>query len=150
MRILLADDHEVVRIGLRTVIARRPSMEVVGEAGTGCDAVSLARQLLPDVVLMDVRMPGGSGLEACRQIKAEYPEMRVIILTSYPDDDVLFEAISAGADGYVLKQVGSDDLIRALERVGQGESMIDPLVANRVWPKCDRPASRSRPRHLPA
>jgi DNA-binding NarL/FixJ family response regulator len=132
---LLADDHEVVRVGLRTLITRRPGLEVVGEAGTGCEAVSMARQLRPDVVVMDVRMPGSSGLEACRQIKAEYPEMRVIILTSFPDDDVLFDAISAGADGYVLKQIGSDDLIRALERVGQGESMIDPAVAHRVLAK---------------
>ena len=131
--VLLVDDHEVVRVGVRALNERPPGMEVVGEAGTVREAVNQARQLAPDVVVLDIRLPGGSGLEACRQIKAHRPETRIIVLTSYPDDEVLFDAISAGADGYVLKQIGSDDLVRALERVGRGESLLDPSVTNRVF-----------------
>lgn len=135
LRVLLVDDHEVVRVGLRALIARQPGMEVVGEAGTVREAVSLAGRLAPDVVVLDVRLPGSSGLEACQQIKVHWPETRVIILTSFPDDEVLFDAIAAGADGYVLKQIGSDDLIRALERVGRGENLLDPSVTDRVFAK---------------
>jgi two-component system response regulator DevR len=133
LRVLLVDDHEVVRVGLRALIERQPGMEVVGEAATAREAVSQTGRFAPDVVVLDVRLPGSSGLEACRQIKARWPETRIIILTSFPDDEVLFDAISAGADGYVLKQVGSDDLIRALERVGRGESLLDPSVTDRVF-----------------
>ena len=133
LRILLVDDHEVVRVGLRALIERQPGMEVVGEAGTAREAVSQTGRLAPDVAVLDVRLPGSSGLDACRQIKARWPQTRIIILTSFPDDEVLFDAIAAGADGYVLKQVGSDDLIRALERVGRGESLLDPSVTDRVF-----------------
>jgi two-component system response regulator DevR len=135
LRILLVDDHEVVRLGVRALIDRQPEMEVVGEAGTVREAVSQAEQLLPDVVVLDVRLPGGDGLEACEKIKSQRPETRVIMLTSFPDDHVLFDAIAAGADGYVLKQIGSDDLIRALERVGRGESLLDPSLTERVFSK---------------
>jgi two-component system response regulator DevR len=135
LRVLLVDDHEVVRVGLRALIERQPGMEVVGEASTAREAVRHTGRLAPDVVVLDVRLPGTDGLEACRQIKAHWPETRIIILTSFPDDEVLFEAISAGADGYVLKQVGSDELIRALERVGRGESLLDPSVTDRVFAK---------------
>lgn len=132
MRILLVDDHEVVRLGLKTLLGRQPGMDVVGEAGTASEAISLARQLLPDVIVLDIRLSGSSGLDACRQIKADRPETRIIILTSFPDDTMVVEAIGAGADGYVLKQIGSDDLIRALERIGRGESTIDPAVTGRL------------------
>jgi DNA-binding NarL/FixJ family response regulator len=135
LRILLVDDHEVVRVGVRALIERQPGMEVIGEASTVREAVSQAEQLAPDVVVLDIRLPGGSGLEACRQIKAHRPETRIIILTSYPDDEVLFDAIAGGADAYVLKQIGSDDLIYALERVGRGESLLDPTVTNQVFAK---------------
>jgi DNA-binding NarL/FixJ family response regulator len=135
LRILLVDDHEVVRVGVRALIERQPGMQVVGEAGTVREAVEQARSLLPDVVLLDVRLPGGDGLEACRQIKGERPETRIIVLTSFPDDEVLFDAIASGADGYVLKQIGSDDLVRALEQVGRGESLLDPSVTGRVFAK---------------
>jgi two-component system response regulator DevR len=133
LRVLLVDDHEVVRVGLRALIERQPDMEVIGEAATSREAVSQAGRLAPDVVVLDVRLPGSSGVEVCRQIKARWPAMRIIILTSFPDDEVLFDVIAAGADGYVLKQVGSDDLIRALERVGRGESLLDPSVTDRVF-----------------
>jgi two-component system response regulator DevR len=135
LRILLVDDHEVVRVGVRALIERQPGMEVIGEASSVRGAVSLAKQLAPDVVVLDVRLPGGDGLEACRQIKDDRPETRIIVLTSYPDDEVLFDAISCGADGYVLKQIGSDELIRALERVGCGESLLDPSLTDRVFAK---------------
>jgi DNA-binding NarL/FixJ family response regulator len=135
LRILLVDDHEVVRVGVRALIERQAGMEVVGEATTVREAVSQAKQLAPDVVVLDIRLPGGNGLDACRQIKALRPETRIIILTSFPDDEVLYNAIAAGADGYVLKQIGSDDLIHALERVGQGESLLDPSLTARVFAK---------------
>ena len=135
LRILLVDDHEVVRVGLRGLIERQPEMEVVGEAGSVREAVSQAKQLTPDVVVLDIRLPGGDGLEACRQIKAQRPETRIIVLTSYPDDEMLFDAIACGAEGYVLKQIGSDDLIRALEQVGRGGSLLDPSLTNRVFAK---------------
>jgi two-component system response regulator DevR len=144
LRILLVDDHEVVRLGVRGLIERQSGMEVVGEAGTVREAVSQVEQLAPDVVLLDVRLPGGNGLEACRQIKALRPETRIIVLTSYPDDEVLFDAIACGAEGYVLKQIGSADLIRALERVGRGESLLDPSVTDRVFAKMREVRQRER------
>jgi DNA-binding NarL/FixJ family response regulator len=135
LRILLVDDHEVVRVGIKALIERQSDMEVVGEAGTVREAVSQVELLSPDVVVLDIRLPGGNGLEACHKIKALRPETRIIILTSYPDDEVLFDAIACGAEGYVLKQIGSDELIRALERVGRGESLLDPSVTDRVFAK---------------
>jgi DNA-binding NarL/FixJ family response regulator len=135
LRVLLVDDHEVVRVGVGALIDRQPEMEVVGEAGTVREAIEQAKKLAPDVVVLDVRLPGGTGLDACRQIKADRPETRVIMLTSFPDDEVLFDAIASGADGYVLKQIGSDDLIRALERVGRGENILDPAVMDQVFAK---------------
>jgi two-component system response regulator DevR len=110
-------------------------MEVIGEASTVREAVKEAEKLAPDVVVLDVRLPGGSGLDACRQIKANRPETRIIILTSFPDDEVIFDAIACGADGYVLKQIDSSELIRALERVGRGESLLDPSVTAQVFAK---------------
>ena len=135
MRILLVDDHEVVRVGVRALIERQPGMVVIGEASSVQEAVTQTASLKPDVVVLDIRLPGGNGLEACRQIKARQPKVRIIILTSFPDDEVLFDAIACGAEGYVLKQIGSDDLIRALERVGRGESLLDPSLTERVFAK---------------
>ena len=150
LRVLLVDDHEVVRVGVRALIERQPGMEVVGEAATAHEAVSQARRLMPDVVVLDVRMPGDSGLEACRQIKTHRPETQVIILTSFPDDEVILDAIAAGADGYVLKQIGSDDLIRALERVGRGESLLDPAVTDQVFARMREARRQERARAFAA
>lgn len=144
LRILLVDDHEVVRLGVRALIDRQPGMEVVGEAGTVREAVTQTRHLQPDVVVLDIRLPGGSGLDACRQIKDYRPETRIIILTSFPDDEVIFDAIACGADGYVLKEIGSDELIRALERIGRGESLLDPTVTDRVFAKMREVRERER------
>jgi two-component system response regulator DevR len=144
LRILLVDDHEVVRLGVRGLIERQPGMEVVGEAGTVGEAVSQVEHLAPDVVVLDIRLPGGNGLEACRQIKALRPETRIIILTSFADDDMIFDAIACGAEGYVLKQIGSGELIRALECVGRGESLLDPTVTDRVFAKMREVRHRER------
>ncbi len=131
-RVLLVDDHEVVRVGLRTLLERYPHLQVVGEASSAEEAVIEAQRHQPDVIVMDVRLPGRSGIEACREIRALLPDARVIMLTSYEDDEAVFEAIAAGACGYVLKQIGSDALIRAIETVGRGEALLDPAVTERV------------------
>jgi DNA-binding NarL/FixJ family response regulator len=128
IRILIADDHEVVRIGLAALLDREAGFRVVGEAASGNEALRLARALRPDVVVMDVRMPDGSGTEACRAITAELPHTPVVMLTSYADDDALFDAIAAGASGYVLKRIGSDALVSAIRTVAGGQSMLDPAV----------------------
>ncbi len=133
LRLILVDDHEVVRIGLRTLLARHPDFEVVDEAATGQEAVRKALMHRPDVVIMDVRLSGMSGIEACREITQAAPNIKVIMLTSYGDDDTLFESIAAGASGYVLKQIGSDELIRSIENVGRGEASLDPTTTSRVF-----------------
>lgn len=132
IRILIADDHEVVRIGLAALLDRQHGFRVVGEAASGDEAVRLARALRPDVVVMDIRMPGGSGTDACRSITAELPDTPVVMLTSYADEEALFEAISAGASGYVLKRIGSDELVTAVRTVAEGRSMLDPAVTAAV------------------
>jgi two-component system response regulator DevR len=129
---MIVDDHEVVRLGLRGLLERQPGWQVVAEASTADDAVSRALELRPDVVVMDIRLAGSSGIEACRQIMSEIPETKVIMLTSYAEDELLFDAIAAGAAGYVLKQIGSDELVRAIETVGRGEALLDPSLTRRV------------------
>jgi DNA-binding NarL/FixJ family response regulator len=135
LRILLVDDHEVVRLGVRALIDDEPGMQVVGEAGTVRAAVSQAKNLMPDIVILDMRLPDGHGVDVCRQIKTDLPETRIIVLTSFPDDEVVFDAIACGADGYVLKQIGSEELLDALRRVGRGESVLGPSITDRVMAK---------------
>jgi DNA-binding NarL/FixJ family response regulator len=135
LRILVVDDHEVVRIGLRSLLNNQPDFIVVDEATTASEAVEKAARHHPDVVVMDIRLPGKSGVEACRQIKEQTPETEVIMLTSYAEDEILFDAISAGAAGYVLKQVGGDELVRAVRCAGEGEALLDPAVTQRVLAK---------------
>ncbi|HVP21869.1 MAG TPA: response regulator transcription factor [Anaerolineaceae bacterium] len=137
-RILVVDDHEVVRLGLKSLLEHHPQFEVVGEAGTAKEAIDLVGRLKPDIVLMDIRLPGTSGIEACEEITHNYPDTRVVMLTSYAEDEMLFSAIRAGASGYVLKQIGGDDLIRALEAVGRGEALLDPAVTQRVFQEVRR------------
>jgi DNA-binding NarL/FixJ family response regulator len=131
-RLVLVDDHEVVRLGLKTLLERHPQFEVVGEAGNAKDAVDMVNRIKPDVVLMDIRLPGASGIEACEEITRNNSTTKVIMLTSYAEDEMLFSAIRAGASGYVLKQIGGDDLIKAIESVGRGEALLDPAVTQRV------------------
>ncbi len=140
-RLLVVDDHEVVRQGLVAMLDRRPGFEVVAEAGTVAEAIEAARRFKPDLVVMDVRLPDGSGIEACREIRAELPETRVVMLTSYPDEEAVFSAIVAGASGYLLKQVRARDLVSALEAVGRGESLLDPAVTAKVLDRVRRIAS---------
>lgn len=134
-RILLVDDHEVVRLGLKSLLEHHPQFEVVGEAGTGREAVDQVSRLHPEVVVMDIRLPGSSGIEACQEITTQFPKTRVIMLTSYAEDEMLFSAIRAGASGYVLKQIGGEDLVRALEAVGRGEALIDTSLTQKVFEK---------------
>jgi two-component system, NarL family, response regulator DevR len=132
VKILLVDDHEVVRMGLRTLLDRRAGFSVVAEAGTVAEAVSAARQSRPDVIVMDIRLPDGNGVEACREIRGEMPETKVIMLTSYADDEAVYGSIMAGASGYLLKQTRGQNLAEAIERVARGESLLDPSVTEKV------------------
>jgi two-component system response regulator DevR len=139
-RILLVDDHEVVRLGLKSLLEHHPQFEVVGEAGTAKEAIELVASTSPDVVLMDIRLPGKSGIEACEEITKNYKNTRVIMITSYEEDEMLFSAIRAGASGYILKQIASEDLVRALESSGQGKVPLDPSVTQRILQEVRRAA----------
>lgn len=131
-RIVLVDDHEIVRLGLITLLEDQPGLQVVGEAGNAADAVQVVAMLRPDVVLMDIRMPGEGGIEATRQITAAYPDTKVVMLTSFADDELVMRAISAGAVGYVLKQVGNEELLRAIAAAARGEALLDPTTTARL------------------
>ena len=133
LRIVLVDDHEVVRQGLRALLDAEDGFEVVGEAGTVSDAVRRVGYETPDVVVLDVRLPDGSGIEACREIRARWPEVRVLMLTSFADDEALFSSIMAGASGYVLKRVKGTDLVNDIRRVGAGESLLDPEMTEKLF-----------------
>ncbi|HVS04846.1 MAG TPA: response regulator transcription factor [Candidatus Dormibacteraeota bacterium] len=128
LRVVLVDDHEVVRNGIKSLLAETPDVSVVGEAGTVKDAIERAMWARPDVVIMDVRLPDGSGIEATREIRARLPNTQVLMLTTFSDDEALFASIMAGAAGYVLKQIKGADLVRAVQTVGRGESLLDPAV----------------------
>ena len=132
IKILLVDDHEVVRMGLRTLLERRDNIAVVGEAGTVEEAVAEARRTEPDVIVMDIRLPDGSGVDACREIRDERPDTKVIMLTSYADDEAIYGSIMAGASGYLLKQTRGQDLASAIGRVTAGESLLDPGITEKV------------------
>ena len=141
LRLLVVDDHEIVRQGLAALLDRRPEFTVVAEAGTVAEAIAAARRFQPDLVVMDVRLPDGSGIEACREIRAEMPQTRVVMLTSYPDEEAVLSAIIAGASGYLLKQVRGRDLVSALEAVARGDSLLDPAVTERVLERVRRAAA---------
>jgi two-component system, NarL family, response regulator DevR len=146
IRVMLVDDHEVVRQGLRALVDAQEDLEVVAEAGNADEAVLRARSYKPDVVVMDVRMPGRNGVEACRDIRAEHPDMHVLMLTSFSDDQALFDSIMAGAAGYVLKQIRGSDLVDGIRRVGGGESLLDPAVTARVLDRVRNPKGDEDPR----
>jgi DNA-binding NarL/FixJ family response regulator len=132
---LIVDDHEVVRVGLRTLLSRAENVEVVGEASTPAEAIENTRSLLPDVVLLDVRLGEGNGFDACREIQKLERDVKVLVLTSFADDNVIVEAISAGADGYLLKEVNRDVLVSSILKVASGQSILDPAVTGRVFGK---------------
>jgi len=148
LSLMIVDDHEVVRQGLVALLGRRPEFHVVAEAGTVAEAIAAARRFRPDLIVMDVRLPDGSGIEACREIRAEMPDTRVVMLTSYPDEDAVLSAIVAGASGYLLKQVRARDLVAGLEAVGRGESLLDPAVTGRVLERIRRIATADQPDEL--
>jgi DNA-binding NarL/FixJ family response regulator len=141
LRLLVVDDHEVVRRGLTAFLDRHGQFEVVAEAGTCAEAVAMARKFAPDLVLMDVRLPDASGIQACRLVREEFPDMQVVFLTSSPDEADVFDAIVAGARGYVLKQTRSAELVRTLEAVARGESLLDPQVTGMVMERIRRIAN---------
>lgn len=144
LRVLLVDDHEVVRAGLRALLDGADGIEVVGEASTVDEAVRRSGHDTPDVVVLDVRLPDGSGIEACREIRAQFPETKVLMLTSFADEEALMAAILAGAAGFVLKRVRGTDLIADIRRVGAGESLLDPGMTERLFNRL-----RSGPRQDP-
>jgi two-component system, NarL family, response regulator DevR len=147
IRLLMVDDHTVVRLGLQTLLAHYPDIEVVGEAGTVAEAVARAIELRPDLVLMDVRLPDGNGFDACRQIRKLLPEVRVLFLTSYADEQIVIESIDAGADGYLLKEIDEPSLVRAIREVASGQSILDPGVTRRVLERARTPSTtRARDR----
>src|SRR5690606_30722180 len=132
IRILIVDDHEVGRIGLRSLFERIAQFEVVGEAASAQEAIELARSRKPDGGVMDIRMPDGSGIEACQAIRSENQDVKVIMLTSYTDDEAIFASVMAGASGYVLKQIGSQELVEAIRTVAAGGSLLDPSITGKV------------------
>lgn len=132
VRVFLLDDHEIVRRGLRELIESEENMVVVGEAGTAEEALNRVPAVRPDVAVLDVRLPDGSGVEVCRALRERMPELQCLMLTSFADDEALFSAIIAGAAGYVLKQIKGNDLIDAIRKVSRGESLLDPAVTGRV------------------
>jgi DNA-binding NarL/FixJ family response regulator len=132
LRVMLVDDHEVVRNGIRAMLETEDDIHVSAEAGTVREAIDEADRARPDVVVMDVRLADGSGIEATREIRAQHPDTKVLMLTSFADDEALFSSIMAGASGYVLKQVRSGDLVRAIRAIGAGESLLDPSVTSAV------------------
>ncbi len=140
IRILLADDHNVLRQGMAQVLNAQPDMTVVAQASNGKEAITLAEQHQPDIILLDINMPEIDGVEAARQITARHPQIGIIILTMYRRDDYVFEAIKAGARGYLLKEVELDELLAAIRSVAQGEAVIDPAIATRVLAEFRQPS----------
>jgi len=132
IKVLLADDHVVVRAGTRQLIERHPDITVVGEASNGQEAVQLAADLRPDVIVMDVRMPGMGGIEATRRIKEAHPDMAVLVLTAHDDDEYVFALLQAGANGYLLKTAEADELVQGLRTVVNGQLALTPTVAGKV------------------
>ncbi len=138
IRIFLVDDHEIVRRGLRDLLEFEDDIEVVGESGTAEEALELIPQLLPDIALIDVRLPDRSGIDVCREVRLRAPSVHTLVVTSFDDDEALFAAILAGASGYVLKQIGSGDLVDGIRSVAQGQSLIDPLLTAKVMDRVRR------------
>ena len=142
IRVLLTDDHAIVRKGVRALLATERDIEVVGEAGNGAEAIAQAGTLCPDVILMDLMMPQLDGIEATRQITAKFPSIRVIVLTSFAADEKVFPAIKAGALGYLLKDSGPEELLRAIHRVHRGEPSLEPSIARKVLLELSHPPTQ--------
>ena len=132
IRIVLVDDHQIVRVGLKTLLENFPKLVVVGEAATAAEALEIVPKLVPNVVLLDIRLPDGSGLDVCRKLHQTLPSIRVLMLTSYYTDDMVMDAIEAGAEGYLLKELNADFLVRSIFEVMEGKSILDPAVTRKV------------------
>lgn len=143
IRLLIADDHPVVRDGLRGMLSIQPDFEIVGEASTGAEAITFAQQLQPHVVLMDLRMPIGDGATAIAQIKTRYPDINILVLTTYDSDADILRAIEAGATGYLLKDAPREELFRAIRSTARGESVLTPTVASRLMGRMRAPAEEA-------
>lgn len=149
IRLLLVDDHEIVRMGLRAVLSDDENFEIVGEAGTAEECIEKAREVQPEVILMDVRLPGRSGIEACREVLAERSNIRVIMLTSYADEDAVVASILAGAQGFVMKEVSSDALSKAIMTVASGGTIVDSVLTRSVLEKLkNNDSSKTQKEHL--
>ncbi len=145
LRVFLVDDHEVVRVGISALIDAEEDMEVVGESGTVSDTLSRIEISKPDVALLDVRLPDGSGVELCRDIRSNFPDVACVMLTSHSDDEALFSSILAGASGYLLKGVRVEELIQAIRKVANGMSLLDSSITNRVLERLRSPATDNEP-----
>ena len=143
IRVFLMDDHELVRRGLVDLLKSEPDITVVGEAGTAADALSRIPGARPDVALLDGRLPDGSGIDVCREIRSSHPNIRCVILTSFDDDEALFSAIMAGASGYLLKEVGGSNLVTGIRQVAAGQSLIDPAVTQKLLDRLRNPVKES-------
>lgn len=148
IRVFLLDDHEVVRRGLRQLLEAEPDMEVVGEASTANEATGRIPATQPNVAILDVRLPDGDGINVCRDIRSTHPHIACLMLTSYPDDEAVYAAILAGASGYILKQVRSNELTNAVRRVGHGESLLDPAITSRVLERLRQTTQNDELAHL--
>jgi DNA-binding NarL/FixJ family response regulator len=138
LKILIVDDHDIVRKGLAMLVSRQEDLTVVAEAGTVAEAVEKARETVPDVVVMDIRLPDGTGIEACREIRDENFDVKVLMLTSYSDEEAVMGSIMAGASGYLLKEIRSQEIVDAIRRVGSGQSLLDPSVTASVLERVRR------------
>jgi DNA-binding NarL/FixJ family response regulator len=143
--VFLLDDHEIVRMGVRDLLEAEPDITVVGEAGTAASALARIPALKPDVAILDIRLPDGDGVSVCREIRSTMPRVACLMLTSFPDDEALFEAIMAGAAGYVLKQIRGTDLVGAVRTIASGQSLLDPEAASRVMRRMRDQAVRTDP-----
>ena len=144
VRVLVVDDHQLIRLGLRLLLEGEPEIAVAGEAATGAEALQAVAALRPDIVALDVRLPDQSGIEVCRAIKGRWPQIKVLILTAYDDEDLILRAVEAGADGYVLKQLEGPGLIQALRQLAQGGSALDPMTARALLVRMRRQAKVER------
>ena len=138
IKVLIVDDHEIVRLGLRQLLENYPDLECVDTASSSPEVLIKAETCHPDVILMDIRLKGGSGIDTCREIVTRFPQMNVIMLTSYGDDQMVMESIFAGAKGYILKYVGNEEIIRAIRAVIQGESLLDPVITTKLLERMRR------------
>ncbi|GAA1774501.1 MULTISPECIES: response regulator transcription factor [Streptomonospora] len=145
IRVFLVDDHDVVRRGVGALLGDEPDIEVVGEAAGAAEATARIPAVRPDVALLDVRLPDGSGVEVCRQVRSDLPDLACLMLTSYADDDALYDAVMAGASGYVLKQIHGSDLVGAIRTVAAGESLLDPRSTARMMRRIREDAQRTDP-----